>query len=198
MRRMTAALLATVCAGTAFASSPPTLAQTPGTGAASLNRSAAQTDWLSRLRAAMEKFKDPAVAERYGYVRTDHCSQFQFTGADGKPIGGMGYHYANQRLIQDPRLLPLQPEVLVYVPGVRDRRELGAIEYIKNDDDQLLATPEDRPSLFGREFQGPMEPHANGGAIHYDMHIWLFMHNPKGLFEPWNPRVVCPGGHAHS
>lgn len=55
-----------------------------------------------------------------------------------------------------------------------------------------MATADDRPSLFGCEFQGPMGPHENGMAIHYDMHIWFYKPNPNGLFEPWNPRVTCP------
>jgi hypothetical protein len=28
--------------------------------------------------------------------------------------------------------------------------------------------------------------------IHYDLHVWLWQHNPSGLFAPWNPDVTCP------
>jgi hypothetical protein len=28
--------------------------------------------------------------------------------------------------------------------------------------------------------------------IHYDLHVWLYKHNPAGTFAMWNPRVHCP------
>jgi hypothetical protein len=179
-------------AGTALAQPSDTEVTTPA------RHFAGKADWLQDLRAEMAKFRNPAVAEKHGYTATDECMEYPFTGADGKPIGGMGYHYANKELLADPRLRPNEPEVLVYVPTEDGGRELGAIEWLKDDDDQRMATADDRPRLFGREFQGPMEPHSNGRTIHYDMHLWLFKHNPKGLFEPWNPRVKCPARSEHT
>jgi hypothetical protein len=26
---------------------------------------------------------------------------------------------------------------------------------------------------------------------HYDLHVWLYRHNPAGLFSAWNPNVTC-------
>lgn len=26
---------------------------------------------------------------------------------------------------------------------------------------------------------------------HYDLHVWLFKSNPRGLFKPTNPDVKC-------
>jgi hypothetical protein len=196
-------LLAATCVGPAFFVSQPAATATAGK-AAGYHHHQAPVDpgWLHRLRREMSKFKDPRVAERYGYRRTNNCSQFPYNGVDGKPLGGMGYHYFNARLVADPAIDLFRPEVMVYVPDGRGGRTLGAVEYFRPDRDQRMATPDDRPTLLGRQFQGPMEPHEEGMAIHYDMHIWLFKHNPKGLFEPWNPRVTCPtahrsGGHGH-
>jgi hypothetical protein len=28
----------------------------------------------------------------------------------------------------------------------------------------------------------------------YELHVWLFKHNPRGLFDDWNPRVTCAFG----
>jgi hypothetical protein len=50
----------------------------------------------------------------------------------------------------------------------------------------------DRPSLFGVKFDGPMLGHEAGMPIHHDLHLWLWKHNPSGLFAMWNPRVHCP------
>ncbi|RJL23579.1 hypothetical protein D5H75_32260 [Bailinhaonella thermotolerans] len=189
-------LLATALTSAAAftASAPGTAAQVSGGGAAAerTGPGGEHPHWLHRLRGELAKFKNPKVAERHGYKRTDVCAQYPYRGADGRLLGGMGYHYVNHRLVADPRLEPLRPEVLVYVPDGRGGRVLGAAEYFKVDRDQRLATADDRPRLFGQDFQGPMEPHEHGMPIHYELHVWLFKHNPKGLFEPWNPKVTCP------
>jgi hypothetical protein len=64
-------------------------------------------------------------------------------------------------------------------------------EYSQVDADQDLYTDDDRPSLFGQEFDGPMEGHGPGQPIHYDLHVWLWKKNPAGMFAPFNPKVAC-------
>ncbi|WP_049575668.1 hypothetical protein [Nonomuraea sp. SBT364] len=195
MRRIAATLLAAACAGPVFLVSPAATAHTPHTAFTKPPEpkvQAGRPDELDRLRRAMAKFRDPRVAERYGYRPTNTCSEYPYKDASGRRLGGMGYHYVNPTLAGDQDIDLYRPEVLVYVPTERGGRRLGAVEYFKNDRDQLIATADDRPRLLGRQFQGPMEPHEDGMAIHYDLHIWLFKHNPKGPFEPWNTRVMCP------
>jgi hypothetical protein len=137
------------------------------------------------VAAATAKYHNIANAIRDGYVPTNTCAELPGTG-------GMGYHYANPRLSSDNRLDPLHPEVLVYAPRPHGSRQLAALEYFKADDDQKLSTDKDRPSLFGVKFDGPMLGHEAGMPIHYDLHLWLWKHNPSGLFAMWNPRVHCP------
>ena len=38
---------------------------------------------------------------------------------------------------------------------------------------------------------------AHGFMPHYDLHIWLFEHNPSGLYAQWNPSLSCAVGGAH-
>jgi hypothetical protein len=111
----------------------------------------------------------------------------------------MGIHYANQELVADGKLDVTKPEILVYQPTPSGKLRLGAIEYFRADADQDLATDRDRPSLFGMPFDGPMLGHEPGMPVHYDLHVWLYRHNPAGRFAMWNPRVRCPdtGGHNH-
>jgi hypothetical protein len=33
---------------------------------------------------------------------------------------------------------------------------------------------------------------AHGFPPHYELHIWLYDHNPAGLFAAWNPTISCP------
>ena len=57
---------------------------------------------------------------------------------------------------------------------------------------RIWATDDDRPSIFGRPFDGPMLGHAPGMPIHYDLHVWVAERNPEGLFAQWNPAIACP------
>jgi hypothetical protein len=140
---------------------------------------------LRRARAATRKFRDVKVARAAGYAATGECAQ------DPK-YGGMGIHYANEELVADGKLDITKPEILVYQPMPGGRLRLGAIEYFQADADQDLATDDDRPELFGLPFDGPMLGHEPGMPIHYDLHVWLYRHNPAGMFAAWNPRVECP------
>jgi len=104
----------------------------------------------------------------------------------------MGYRYVNPALLMVPAVDARQPEILLYVPKANGKRELVGVEYFKVDEDQDLATDSDRSSLFGQPFDGSMLGHAPGMPVHYDLHVWLWRDNPNGLFEAWNPSVVCP------
>ena len=173
------------------AQAPPSPAH-PGHGHADAPSAHGQKDDLRRARAATRRFRSVAAARAAGYAATGECAQ------DPK-YGGMGIHYANPDLIEDGRLDVTEPEVLVYQPMPSGRLRLGAVEYFQADADQDLATDPDRPHLFGLPFDGPMLGHEPGMPIHYDLHVWLYRHNPAGLFAAWNPRVHCPdaGEHDH-
>ena len=140
---------------------------------------------LREAHRATRAFRDVDVARAAGYAPAPDC-------ADDPKYGGMGIHYANQKLIADGKLDITHPEILVYEPTADGELRLGAIEYFQVDGDQDLATADDKPSLFGLPFDGPMLGHEPGMPIHYDLHVWLYKHNPAGLFAAWNPRVDCP------
>jgi hypothetical protein len=135
------------------------------------------------VRKATERFKDVDVAKRAGYKPAPDCVE--------EAAGGMGIHYTNQRLVEDPRIRLRRPEVLVYEPR-GERRRLVAVEYFRADADGRLDTDEDRPRLFGRGFDGPMEGHTPDMPVHYDLHAWVWKRNPAGTFAQFNPRVHCP------
>lgn len=144
---------------------------------------------LRQARRATRKFRDVRVARAAGYAKASPCE------SDPK-YGAMGVHYVNQALIADPKLDITRPEILVYQPTRNGKLRLGAIEYFRPDADQDLHTDADRPFLFGMPFDGPMLGHNPQMPIHYDLHVWLYRHNPAGLFAMWNPSVRCPGGEA--
>jgi hypothetical protein len=138
---------------------------------------------LKTVRQATKRFRDVGEARRAGYVPSGECVS--------SPEGAMGVHYTHPGLAQDERLNIRRPEILVYEPRGEQRR-LVAVEYYRPDADGRLDTDDDRPYVFGRGFDGPMEGHEPGMPVHYDLHAWLWKRNPAGAFAMWNPRVECP------
>ena len=139
---------------------------------------------LDKVKAATKRYKDVGVALRDGYLASDHCEE--------KPgVGAMGYHYINPQFFGDRRIRPLHPEELLYLPTRSGGRRLGGVEYARADADQDLSTDSDRPDFYGRRFDGPMAGHFPGQPIHYDLHVWLFQDNPKGVFARYNPKASC-------
>lgn len=139
---------------------------------------------LEKVRAAVEKYKDPVVTVRDGYFSTLGCVQY--------PTGGMGIHFLNGQLVS-PVPDPMKPPILLYEPGDDGKLTLVGVEYFVP-----LATGVDgRPTIFGQPFDGPMEGHEPlmpAELHHYDLHVWLFKKNPAGLFKSTNPDVRCPDG----
>lgn len=138
---------------------------------------------LAEVREATAPFNDLQKAEDAGYDLDQHCVENP-TGP-----GAMGMHAVNWSLIGDGSVDPLQPEVLVYAPrGDGDGLELVAVEYL------ALAPPfTSAPSLFGETFvDHTATPH--GLDPHFELHAWLWHHNPDGVFAQWNRMITCPTG----
>lgn len=132
---------------------------------------------LAAVRRATAKYHDVNFAIADGYVPTQTCSALPGQG-------GMGYHYVNPQLAMDLQSDPLKPEVLLYA-DTDDGLRLVGVEYFQADAGQP------RPEVFGQPFDGPMPGHEPGMPVHYDLHTWLWQHNPGGMFAPWNPAVEC-------
>lgn len=132
------------------------------------------------VRQFTARYHSEAAAIADGYHRTDDC------------VPGMGYHDVNFSRI-DTRLEPSRPEVLLYAPTPDGGRQLAGAEWLVVDRDQDLSTDDDRPTLFGRAFDGPMPGHEPGMPIHYDLHAYVWVDNPAGTFATWNATITCPG-----
>jgi hypothetical protein len=156
---------------------------------------AALSPELERARAALDKYQDPVVAVHDGYLSTVACVEYpKGGGAEGTmhyAPGGMGVHFLNLHFI-GPILDPTKPQVLIYeLQGGRLR--LAAAEWFV----PVEVAGQKRPAIFGQELQGPMEGHEPlqpRGLHHYDLHVWLWKHNPAGTFSATNPAVTCPKG----
>lgn len=163
---MAAAALATTLAATGM---PPAGAQ-PGRS---------DDSGLEAVRALTWRYHDENVAVADGFTATSDC------------VAGMGYHYVNFSRL-DRNLEPSRPEALLYAPSAGGGRRLAGAEWIVVDRDQDLGTDGDRPALFGHDFDGPMPGHGPGMPIHYDLHAYAWIENPRGGFATWNPTITCP------
>ena len=145
-------------------------------GAKPPGNSAGKSD-LQAAKSASARFHSVVQAKRAGYVRESPC------------IPGEGIHYGNMSLMGDTVVDPKRPELLLYETKPNGKLRLVGVEYFKVDADQNVSTDADRPSLFGRAFDGPMLGHFPGQPIHYDLHVWLWEPNPNGMFALPNPTV---------
>lgn len=131
---------------------------------------------IAALRRATAAFHDIDVAMAAGWSD-------EITGCLESPDGGMGYHYVDFDLLLNADLDPLRPEALLYEPQKNGMLRLVAVEYVIPD--SFLPSTAPPPSVLGHELHYSA---ANGAWI---LHVWLWRHNPSGMFADWNPRVSC-------
>jgi hypothetical protein len=141
---------------------------------------------LTRAIIATARFQSVQQAQAEGYVIDSPC-------ISDPALGGMGVHFMNHALANDPAIDPTRPEILVYEPGPAGVLRLVALEYFRRAADQVPPIDQsDKPTVFGQAFDGVMPAHAPHHGWHYDLHLWVWKPNPSGLFFPFNPWVSCP------
>ena len=153
----------------------------PGGVAPAHHRAGAGAE-LADLKRSLAPFQDVQAAVAAGFVPVSSCTV--------SPDGGMGVHYLHPARAAAP-VDAERPAILLYGPDRDGGMKLLGAEWFQADRDQDTATDDDRPSLFGRPFDGPMAGHEGDMPVHYDLHVWLFDANPAGVFAPWNPSVTC-------
>ena len=142
---------------------------------------------LAEARKATAPFNDLDAALAANYVKFPDLAG-DCVAQPGQ--GAMGIHYLNASLV-DTQLDPLRPELLVYGKTAGGKDKLVALEYVVPAPawDALHPQP---PVLFGHPFHLLRTPNRYGlTAPLYTLHVWLWEHNPDGLFNDWNPLVTC-------
>jgi hypothetical protein len=171
---------------------------------------------LAEVRRATQRFQDVNVAVAEGYLRdpTGMCVDAPMEGLPHQ-LGGLGVHYFRPDLLGITALEPrvdgtgthtdfTQPALLVYEPQADGSLELVAIENLVFVDAWHAAGNTAPPSFLGNEYyrmhNNPETEvdEAHGLAPHYELHVWLYRHNPSGVFMQFNPRVSCEHHAAHA
>ena len=146
---------------------------------------------LASARDALAKYADPLVAVRDGYFSTVACVDFPHGGKDGPidyPPGAMGIHFLNPANV-GPQLDPAKPQVLLY-EEVGGKLKLTGAEWFM----PVAVAGGKAPAIFGQTLYGPMdghEPIMPAALRHYDLHVWLWKDNPRGMFTSTNAAVKC-------
>ena len=209
--RRTAQLLATFafllsgCSTDSALQTESHLSHQGGIALSSLSGStSAQT--LDALRQLTAPFHDVDSAQAQGYALFKNPLTAEDGCISSVQDGGMGYHYGRFNNLGDDSVSLLDPEFLVYAPdnGPRKdgvaRRRLAAFDYFilysakwpgpdspdfkRAPTTQDFSTMKDLPPVS-------FAPSRFGGWM---FHIWLWEHNPSGMFANWNPTVtLCEG-----
>lgn len=156
--------------------------------AAATDTAVARSDALSVARAGTAPFHNLNTALDAGYAEFHDAADIACIDQPG--AGGMGVHFVNLAAVGNPAEDPAAPEALVYAPTSNGRMRLVAVEYIVFQD-AWDATHDSAPSLFGHEFEAVGSPNRYGIPAFYELHAWIWKHNPRGMFDDWNPLVSC-------
>jgi len=133
-----------------------------------------------KVRAANSRFLDVKAATAEGYAPIP-C-------ASGITGGAMGIHYVNGQYLKDDKIDIARPEAVMYEPMADGTLKLVAVEYI---------TSKGPASLEGQLFNFNSAPNRYGLGEFYELHVWAWKDNPKGVFADMNPTVSCEHAHDH-
>jgi len=145
-------------------------------------------DGLSTARRATAGYHDISAAKADGF---GELLDKNGIACIDNAAGGMGIHYVLGSRVGDPAEDAATPEALIYEPQANGRLKLVGLEYVV-----LQSTWEDAgntapPTLFGQTFELVAAGNRYGLPAFYELHAWIWKHNPSGMFEDWNPNVSC-------
>jgi len=130
---------------------------------------------LATLRRATDRYHDLEAAKADGFVFLHGC---EVRGDEG----AVGTVYVHMGRLTDGVIDPARPDGLVYVPSKHGRLKLAAVEMAIPYAQWTSPTP---PALLGAAFQREDEFGV------FALHVWIWKHNPEGLFAESHPKVTC-------
>ena len=151
---------------------------------------AERQDLVSVVRQSTARFHDVDAAKAAGYELgyVNGAGNRIITGCIAHPTAGvMGYHYFNKALIDDLVVDVERPEGLVYTSGPEGQLQLVAVEYVVPGAGSNPPGVSEPPTVLG------MPMHILVPAVgFYIQHVWVWSHNPAGLYVDGNPELTCP------
>jgi hypothetical protein len=153
-----------------------------------LTQASASNEGISAAKKGTTQYHDIATAAHDGFGK---LLDKNGVACIDDPAGGMGIHYVNKARVGDAHEIASAPEAVIYEPQKNGGRKLVAVEYVVVKADWEKAGNTAPPSLFGKQFELVKEGNRYGLPDFYELHAWIWKHNPKGMHEDWNPKVSC-------
>ena len=151
---------------------------------------------LSTASAATARFHQLSAANDAGYtILVRDLGGITCIANPG--VGVMGIHYVNGLALGDAVLDPAKPEALVYQPLPNGKLRLVALEYIVFQGAWLQAGNTAGPRLFDQPLKLIPMGNRYGLPPFYEIHAWIWQHNPDGMFKDWNPSGSCGSTTTH-
>lgn len=130
---------------------------------------------FATIRRVTARYHDLDAAIADGFVFLHEC--------ENRPgEGPVGMVYIHVDRLMDGVIDPSLPDGLVYEPGTKGPPKLVAAEFAVP---YALWTSPTPPTFLGAEFQREDEFGV------YGLHVWVWRHNPEGMFGESNPNVSC-------
>jgi hypothetical protein len=141
-----------------------------------------QNQLLATIRASTARYHSVDAAIADGYVQGSPC--------ESMPGEGIGIHYRKASLF-DATTDPSQPELLVYEPKKNGDRELVAVAFVVPAA-AWGSTHSGAPMLGDQVFEDKRVPDWSSPPFPtYELHVWVWKHNPNGMYATTNPNVIC-------
>jgi hypothetical protein len=143
--------------------------------------SPAGIDPLAVARLSTARYQRLEAAEEDGFVPLFECIEHATDGA-------MGFHYINPDRF-DGELKLTEPEALVYEELPNGQFNLVAVEFVIP---AAAWSEAEAPTFLGQtlRYKTTVGPHEVDP--YYEVHVWVWGHNPSGMYADWNPTVACP------
>ena len=133
-----------------------------------------------------------------GRLRASRTHRRRSTSASRRSTGPARWaSTTSTATLLDTTVDPAKPEVLVYAPDRHGRLHLVALEYVVFQAPWIAEHGSAMPMLFGQMFMATGDHNRFDIPAFFSLHVWLYRHNPSGLFAPFNPRVSCDPGRDH-
>ena len=140
---------------------------------------------LNDLRRHSAPWHNPDQAAEAGYTIEVGCSDERTEGLSAEDARGMGYHTVNLDFFDPTGAVHLlQPQTLVYALHASSGQfKLAGFDYFVPS---AIRGPAGPAPVIAELDMPLMWNDTHDGWI---AHIWLWMHNPDGMFENFNPDV---------
>jgi hypothetical protein len=144
------------------------------------------TPLMDKVHNATERYTNINVAFSEGWVTATPC-------VSGPDTGAMGVHLVLPARLNSVGLNPTKPEALIYEPMKNGAMRLVGVEFIVLESVWLSSNPPAgaTPALDGNLMNYIGAPNRYGLPAFYEMHVWAWEHNPKGVYADWNTHVTC-------